>query len=377
MPRRARPCWALLTGEYPPAEGGVADYTALLAAALAAAGDEVHVFAPEPAGATAGVEVHPLPGHFGWRARRRAAAVLRGLDAPRLLVQYVPHAYGRRAMNLGLIRWLARQPAAQPWVMFHEVAVRAEGGDRHRRRLLAAVTQRMARQLASAAARNFVSTPAWGTWLAELAPGAAAGEWLPVPSNLPAADPSAAAQARTRLTPAEGWLIASLGRFEHHQRQRLGWSLRALLERHARAAAVLIGDGGGPLREVIVSAAPGLAPRLHAPGRLPAAAAAAQLAASDLVLQSYPDGVSGRRGTAMAALAQGCCLLTDAGWSTEPVWRESSGVALAPEGEWLATAEALLGDRARRRRLGEAGRRLYAQQFALEHTVRRLREANA
>ncbi len=371
----ARPGWALLSGEYPPARGGVGDYTAQLAAALAAAGDEVHVLAPAPAAATPGVTVHALPGCFGWRARRRAEAVLRELGTPRLLVQYVPHAYGRRAMNLGFTRWLARQ-AARPWVMFHEVAVRTEGGD-PRRRLLAAVTQRMARQVAAAAARCFVATPAWGEWLRELAPAAAGADWLPVPSNLPPAEAQAAAQARARLTPAAGWLIASLGRFELHQRRRLGWSLRALLQRHPRGAAVLVGGGGEALRDAVLAEAPGLAPRLHALGYRPAAEAAAHLAAADLVLQSYPDGVSGRRGTAMAALAQGRCLLTDAGDATEPVWRQSDGVALAPEGEWLATAEALLADPERRQRLGEAGRRLYQAQFALEHTVRRLREAGA
>jgi glycosyltransferase involved in cell wall biosynthesis len=377
MPEPRR-CWALLSGEYPPVEGGVADYTALLAMALAAAGDEVHVLAPAPAGgASAGVRVHPLPGHFGWRARREAERVLRALPEARIVAQYVPHAYGRRAMNLGFARWLARRSGARPWMMFHEVAVRAEADATRRRRVLAAVTQRMARVLAQAAARNFVSIPAWGAWLGELAPGAAAGEWLPVPSNLPPADPAAAAAVRARLTPRDGWLIASFGRFAAPQRQRLGWSLQALLERHPRAAAVLIGSGGAAMRAILLAAAPALAPRLHAPGRLEAGEAAAHLAAADLALQPYADGVSGRRGTAMAALAQGVCLLTDAGPSTEPVWRESGAVALAAEGEWLATAEALLEDGGRRRRLGEAGRRLYAERFALEHTVRRLREAGA
>jgi glycosyltransferase involved in cell wall biosynthesis len=371
----ARPCWALLTGEYPPAEGGVADYTEQLAHALAAAGDEVHVLAPAPTAAAAdGVRVHALAGRFGWRARRQAEEVLRSLPSARIVVQYVPHAYGWRAMNLGFARWLAGRHTPRPWVMFHEVAVRAEAGATRRRRLLAATTQRMARQLAMAAERNLVSTPGWAEWLAALAPEARRGEWLPVPSNLPMAEPGTAAEVRARLTPPEGWLIASFGRFELPQRQRLGWSLRALLERHTRAAAVLIGGGGEAMRAIVLRNAPALAPRLHASGRLGAAAAAAHLAASDLVLQPYPDGVSGRRGTAMAALAQGVCLLTDAGESTEPVWRASEAVALASEGEWLATAEALLEDAPRRRRLGDAGRRLYVEQFALPHTVRRLRE---
>ena len=38
--------WAVLTGEYPPQSGGVSDYTRLVAKGLAAAGDQVVVYAP-------------------------------------------------------------------------------------------------------------------------------------------------------------------------------------------------------------------------------------------------------------------------------------------------------------------------------------------
>ena len=57
--------WHLLTPEYPPACGGVGDYTALVAAALAEAGDEVHVWYPAPPGTAVRnaprLTVHPLP----------------------------------------------------------------------------------------------------------------------------------------------------------------------------------------------------------------------------------------------------------------------------------------------------------------------------
>jgi hypothetical protein len=60
----------LLTGEYPPQQGGVGDYTAALAAALARRGCEVHVWAPAPATADRrGVTVHELPDRFGPRTR--------------------------------------------------------------------------------------------------------------------------------------------------------------------------------------------------------------------------------------------------------------------------------------------------------------------
>src|SRR5262245_59769784 len=60
--------WHLVTGEYPPQPGGVADYTRLVAQGLAAAGDTVHVWAARAPGDTpqdVGVTVHRLPDHFG------------------------------------------------------------------------------------------------------------------------------------------------------------------------------------------------------------------------------------------------------------------------------------------------------------------------
>ena len=50
--------------------------------------------------------------------------------------------------------------------------------------------------------------------------------------------------------------------------------------------------------------------RVVAPGSLPAAAVTEYLRACDLVIQPYPDGVSSRRGTAMAALANGVPVVT-------------------------------------------------------------------
>jgi hypothetical protein len=74
---RVERAWHIVTGEYPPANGGVSDYTRLVARGLAARGDEVHVWAPGTASGLvrdAGVEVHALPGMFGPRALRELAA---------------------------------------------------------------------------------------------------------------------------------------------------------------------------------------------------------------------------------------------------------------------------------------------------------------
>src|SRR5262249_59264800 len=87
---------------------------------------------------------------------------------------------------------------------------------------------------------------------------------------------------------------------------------------------------------------PGLVNRLHATGPLPADAVAGYLAACDLLLQPFPDGVSTRRTSVMAGLALGLPIVTSDGPATEPIWRKEPAVVLAPAAsaaELLAPAE--------------------------------------
>src|SRR5690606_13687540 len=60
VPAGASSRWHLITGEFPPAPGGVSDYTAAVALGLAAAGDAGDVWCPAPgASPRPGVTVHP------------------------------------------------------------------------------------------------------------------------------------------------------------------------------------------------------------------------------------------------------------------------------------------------------------------------------
>jgi hypothetical protein len=96
--------WAIVTGEYPPQPGGVSDYTQLLAEGLVAAGDKVAVYAPSeqhgPATTGSGVRVYRLPDRFSIRGLRRLDGGLARDRPDRLLIQYTPHAFGWKAMNL-------------------------------------------------------------------------------------------------------------------------------------------------------------------------------------------------------------------------------------------------------------------------------------
>src|SRR5262245_64719668 len=102
--------WHIITSEYPPQPGGVSDYTYHLAAGLAAAGDEVQIWCPpasSPEPETPGVAVHRELGHAGIHDLLRVGRELNRRPGPRrLLVQWVPHGYGRRSMNLPFCLWL-------------------------------------------------------------------------------------------------------------------------------------------------------------------------------------------------------------------------------------------------------------------------------
>jgi glycosyltransferase involved in cell wall biosynthesis len=119
---------------------------------------------------------------------------------------------------------------------------------------------------------------------------------------------------------------------------------------------------------------PAMAGRVVATGAVDGDDVAAHLLASDVLVQPYPDGVSSRRTSAMAGLALGVPTVSNEGPATEPLWRESGAVALAPSAEDLAgCAESVLADAAYAATLAERGRLLYERRFSLDHTIHALR----
>ena len=176
--------WHFLTPEYPPDPGGVADYTRLLANALATLGEAVHVWAPSTERddlEDQRVTVHRIQG-LGQRGLGALDEGLRALPGPhRLFVQYVPTALGLRGMNVPLIRWLCARPE-EVWVQFHEVALGWQLWRKPHHHLIHAVQLWMASALAKRADRLFVSIEGW---LPRLGREARRAVRLPIPSNLP------------------------------------------------------------------------------------------------------------------------------------------------------------------------------------------------
>jgi glycosyltransferase involved in cell wall biosynthesis len=371
--------WHVITGTYPPQPGGVADYTALLARALAAEGCEVHVWSGgggEPA-VENGVTVHRVAGRFGPRGLARLGRELNRFPGPRrLLVQYVPHGFGCKAMNVPFAAWvLARRVrhGDDIRVMFHEVAfpwVRRP----LRHNLIAAVTRLMAALLLQACSRADVSIPGWVPLLHRLGGRRVPIAWTPIPANIPAdPPPDAVAARRAELTGGERGVrvVGHFGTYGAVITPGLAPALGAILDRRPDVRVLLLGANGDRWRESWLRDHPDWARRVVATGALPEKAVAEYLAACDLALQPYPDGASSRRTSLMAALANGVPVVTTLGVLSEPIW-SAGAVAAAPADrpEQLAQlAIHLLDHPEARRELGEAGRRLYEEQFTLGRTV--------
>jgi glycosyltransferase involved in cell wall biosynthesis len=375
--------WHLVTCEYPPAVGGVADYSREVAEGLAAAGDEVHVWCPAVALGSVppgrpGVHLHPVLGAFRPGDLCHLDAALDAAAEPhRVLVQWVPHGYGYRSMNVRFCAWVWRRARRgspidlmvhEPYLAFHEGSWRQDAA--------AVVHRLMTMMLIRAATRIWVSIPTWAERWRPFALGKAiAFTWLPIPCTLPAPSRDDAFAVRGRYA-GDAPLVGHVGTYGAPIRAALAAALPPLLDAVPAARVLLLGEGAPRFAGSLAVTHRAAAARIHAPGRLSREALAAHVAACDLLLQPYPDGVSSRRTSAMAGLALGVPVVTNAGPMTEAIWAEREAVALIPgDHAWAATAARLLVDPRTRSGLAERGRALYEDHFALARTIAALRAA--
>jgi hypothetical protein len=375
--------WHIVTGEYPPQPGGVSDYTRMVARALARAGDRVDVWAPPCERSSAavidpGVTVRRLPDCYGRQSLRLLSRDLDSLAAPRrLLIQYVPHAFGWRAANLPFCAWLASRRRDSVWVMFHEVGYSFEAASSVPQKVLAGANRIMAGLVGRRAERAFISIPGWRASVQAVTREGTPIEWLPVPSAVPVVD-DALGTARIRERLGHGRpLVGHFGTYGALITPMLQASIPALLLQ-SDCTVLLLGRGGETTRMSIVAHHPELDARVHATGDLDADALSRHLAACDVMLQPYPDGISARRTSAMAVLSHGRPLVTTIGALTEPDWTASGAAVLvsaADHGELASAVRSLLRDTWRCQELSRRARAIYDQRFELRHTIAALRGA--
>lgn len=361
--------WHILTGEYPPASGGVGDYTAQLAAALEAAGDVVTVWVP---GRT-------LPDRFGAGSRRRLDKSL-GHAPGIVLLQYVPNALGSHGMNLAFCRWLLarRRDGMDVRVMFHEPYFYFALA-RPWRNALAAVQRVMARTLLEASTTAYISTDTWRRYLTPR--NGARLEVLAIPSNVPcAATPDDVDRCRQMIAPSGEPVVGHFGTYGDHVERELMRVVPRIAGESSGARFAFIGAGSAEFLSRLSRTHPQIGQRSWASGRLEARAVSSALKAADVLVQPYPDGVTTRRTSVMAGLQHGVPTVTSNGALTEAVWAESGAVRLAVAGDagsFATAVDTLLHDRDAASALGRRGAAVYAHHFSLARTIDVLRGASA
>jgi len=364
----AGPAVLLVSGEYPPLRGGVGDYTARLAHALAERERPVTVVTrplPVSPGATVSLRTVTGWGRPLWR--------LLG-DLRRSGWQGVVHLqYQAGAFDLS--GWVTLLPLlARPLPVvttFHDLRVPylfPKAG-----RLRAGVLRLLARTSAAVVATNPEDERVlrrWGVPSDRL--------WrIPIGSNLP--QPQDPLGARGRLDiPTERALVVFFGFRQPEKGLDTLVAALALLPEPRPALVVLGGERPDAPGAAGEGAADPVVPRgvpVRDLGYRPAQEVSDLLAAADLVVLPFRHGASLRNGTLVAALACGAAVVTTA--PADPGMlrplRDGQHLQLVPPGDASALAgalAALLADGDRRARL-RAGARAVSAYFAWERIAAR------
>lgn len=352
--------------------GGVADFTRVVAAALAAGGHEVHVWSPEPAGEIASVTVHPLRGGY---AIGRLGALGRQLDASqgprRLFVQWVPHGYGYKSLNVAFCLWVWRRARKGDAVdlMVHEPFLPFAAGQ-FRQNVGAVLHRLMLMVLLRSANRILVSTPAFLPMIRPFGPRMPTAAWLPIPSPIPGGHTVAEVADRRRALAAAHPTIGYFGTANALVSSVLENVIEGIAARRPDVRFVLVGRGTEALARTLSARTQVLADAIVAKGPLPAGDLATVIQCCDLFVQPYPDGVSARRTTLMALLDHGRAIVASRGIRTEDFWDDA--VVLTAHDDSAAmvdAAVALLDAPGRREALSQAASRLYEDRFHVDRAL--------
>lgn len=369
----------LVTGEFPPDEGGVGDFTLRLAEALTALGHEVHVITgplrqTDPAPRNT-FPVHRTVPSWRWGCWREVLRVARAARLNVLNLQYQAAAYG---MHLA-VHFLPRPSARPPLVVtFHDLRVPylfPKAGP---------LRWGAVRMLARHADGVIVTNQEDYLRLEGEIPRDRLS-LIPIGSNIPPMPPPnydrAAERARWGVGPDDllmgyfGFLNESKGGEE------LVRALALLVEEGVPAHLLMIGGRVGtsdPTNRAYAAfidgliAELGLAERVHWTGYTDPQAVSAGLLATDVCVLPYRDGVSFRRGTLHACLAHGRAVVTVHPAVPLPEVRDGENMLLMPPRDAQAIAGAVLRvwrDPGLRARL-EAGARALAADFSWDRIAR-------
>ena len=378
--------WHLISPEFPPQVGGVGDYVYLLSKQLASLGDRVNVWCSGPAALSSpDFEVHAMLRRLSPLDLWRAGKAINRYPRPRhLVLQWVPHAFGWRSMNVPFCMWIwirARVRGDDLGIMVHEPFLRFAEGT-WRQDATALVHRVMTILLLHAARRIWVSTPLWeSAWRPYAFGRRMPFRWLPLPSNVPVAgDGDAVAQVRARYASPDQVIVGHFGTFGRPITPMLEVIVPAVLASGHHIVILFVGPRGAEFRDQIIRKYPQYDGRICATGALSTTdpQLSAHLSACDVMIQPYPDGVSSRRTSLLAPLAHGVPLVTTLGPSSEPFWCNTADLAAVAAQDiesFVAETRRLIQDEPARRRSSLAEKTLYEKFFTIDRIGGELRLA--
>ena len=339
----------LVTGEYPPMEGGVGAFTQELARAMWAAGCQPHIITDrvarprqrqrrladllQPMELDFAV-LHPHVRGWGLSSLSTIVDVVVRYELDVVNVQYQAAAYNMRSAAINLLPWRMRG-VAKTVVTFHDLRVPylfPKAGW-----LRGWVVRLMARRAHGVIVTNEADAGVVSGW------GVSAMAQIPIGSNIPAYEPEPMAVRAVReqfgLLPGD-FLLGYFGFLNESKGADV--LLLALAQLPPEVHLLFIGGQTGSsdpenngqflagLHELIADL--GLEGRVHWSGFVTEMEVSACLRAADLMVMPYRDGASLRRGTLMAVLAHGRPLIT-----TMPVVPTS--VLVHGENVWLVPVD--------------------------------------
>ena len=365
----------LVTGEYPPMEGGVGAYTQELAKALSQLGHQVHIITshearrepekrrfwdPQEPVDLGYARLHPLVNRWWWSATSTIARVAVDNDLNVVNLQYQAAAFSMRVPAINFLPWRLRE-VTKTIVTFHDL--------RHPYMFPKAGRLRPAvvRNLARSAEGVIVTNREDHLKLAEQGLDDNKLAQIPIGSNIKAIIPSKRAVLKVRNQLGVGPEDQMLGYFGFvNSSKGTDILIQALSKLPPDIHLLFVGahTGSSDLKnnETFRSQLMGmindlgLGGRVHWSGFLADEDVSAYMHVVDLMVLPYRDGVSLRRGTLMATLAHGRPLLSTYPTSPLPELIHGQNVWLVAVDEPNTLKDAikmLLADPECRTRLGE------------------------
>jgi len=330
----------LVTGEYPPHQGGVGDFSREMALALAALGHDVHIISHRGASPTPSLTVHPIIQTWSLQSLVVIRRLAHTLSLDLLNIQYQAAAYGMTPP----IHFLPSMAGLPSVVTFHDLRLP------YLFPKASPLRRAAVNYFAHSASGVIVTNPEDHQTLQRDSKVKHLAE-IPIGSNINPREfhngvPNTRYRRRWGLSETE----AVVGYFGFLNASKGDETLLRALAQLPNYQLLIIGGRTGtsdPTNEKYaveldtLAASLGLANRIIRTGYLPPDETAQAFLACDLMAMPYMDGASSRRGTLMACLAHGMPTITTRPVVPLPQLHDGENIRLVPPEDSAALAAAI------------------------------------